>query len=55
LIDACGIAKLTDFGSFKILHKFVESEDKKLPTQNESVYWSAPEVIFLLYQKVYLL
>jgi len=49
LIDACGTAKLTDFGSFKNLHKFVEAErtghKRSLSSLNESICWTAPEVL----------
>jgi len=49
LIDACGTAKLTDFGCFKSLAKFVETnhqEYRKSPIPNKpSVYWTAPEVL----------
>lgn len=49
LIDACGTAKLTDFGCFKSLSKFVEAnhqEYRKSPVPNKSsVYWTAPEVL----------
>ena len=49
LIDACGTAKLTDFGCFKSLDKFVEANGqdiRKSPAQSKSsVYWAAPEVV----------
>lgn len=49
LIDACGTAKLTDFGCFKSLAKFIETNHqdyRKSPTSNKtSVYWTAPEVL----------
>lgn len=49
LIDAYGVAKLTDFGCFKSLDKFVDLNSpgraSKSPSVRLSSCWEAPEVV----------
>lgn len=57
LIDACGTAKLADFGCFKSLEKFVilnspEKNEKPYFTPKNKFCWQAPEVIKYLAQEL---